>query len=273
MNEPRERLLDIRSELEWLAGPGRLRRLAFLSIEKLLGFRRLNRILRECDRRSSDPAQFISCLVESFGFDVEVTGPGREEVPAAGPVIVASNHPFGAADAVVVGDWALRHRPETRCLANEFIYSILPIRPVLIAVDVFDGNPDAKRRNLRSLRDAGRHLGDGGQLVIFPGGEVASWSWRVQAVTEPEWPPLAGSLVQRYQATVVPVFLPGRNSALFHLLGTIHPFLRSTWLIRELLRRQNSTIELRVGRPIEADRSKTPREIIAEIRAAVFSLE
>jgi len=273
MTDRDERLLDIRNELEWLAGPGRIRALAFSLLEKLLGFKELNRLLGQAARRSSDSAEFLSALVEILGFEVKLTGPGKDEYPVEGPVIVASNHPFGGADAIVVSDFAIRGRTDTLCLVNEFIASVKPARQIMIEVNVFDEDAEAKRRNLRSLREVGRHLQKEGQLVLFPGGEVASLSWREKQVTEPEWPALIGSLARRYQARVIPVFLPGRNSLLFHLLGLVHPFLRSAWLARELLRQQNSTIELRIGCPIEVDPAKTTQDIVAEIREAVFGLE
>ncbi len=71
---------------------------------------------------------------------------------------------------------------------------------------------------------------------------------------------------------MVPLFLPGCNSTFFHFLGLIHPFLRSTWLSRELLRRKNSAIELRIGHPFQVDPAKSAEEIVAEIRKAVFDL-
>ncbi len=49
---------------------------------------------------------------------------------------------------------------------------------------------------------------------------------------------------------MVPVYFHGKNSRLFHLLGRIHPSLRTAKLPSELLNKKNKTIKIRIGKPI-----------------------
>lgn len=263
-------VLDLREGLPWAQKPGMLRQLGFSVIERWLGYDQLDRrFTRARDRKT--PGTYLRHLAEVFEFQVEVTGPGADALPKSGPVILVANHPFGGADAITVSDLGLSHRPDTRILSNEFLHAIDPLKPHLIPVDVY-GGAEAKRKNLRGLREAHRHLAKGGQLVIFPAGEVASWSKDTRQVTEAPWPPHLGALAKRSRATVVPVFLPGENSRLFYRLGRLHPFLRTAWLGRELLRREGARIELRIGNAIDYDPESEPAAITGACREAVESL-
>jgi putative hemolysin len=73
-------------------------------------------------------------------------------------------------------------------------------------------------------------------------------------VSDPPWHPTIAALARRTGATVVPVFFEGRNSNIFQLAGLIHPTLRTALLPNELLRRSNSKVSVRIGRPIGADK-------------------
>ena len=71
-----------------------------------------------------------------------------------------------------------------------------------------------------------------------------------RGVEEPAWTNHLGSLVRRTQATVLPVFFPGSNSALFHAAGLVHPRLRTGLLLRELNNRASTSVPMHVGNPI-----------------------
>ncbi|MCP5539762.1 MAG: 1-acyl-sn-glycerol-3-phosphate acyltransferase [Akkermansiaceae bacterium] len=244
----RQRTVDIATQLPWLAGPGVLNRAAFHLTEKLLGYHRIDALFARAAADGASGGDYLRRLREVFEMRMDVSGPGLEAWPKKGPVLVAANHPFGGADAICLGALAFELRPDTRLLANEFLAGIAPLREALIPVNVF-GGAAAARRNARGLREAVAHLGAGGQLVVFPAGEVGSWTWSDRRIVEKPWAPHLGHLLGGSGATVVPAFLPGRNSGLFQALGAIHPLLRTAWLGRELLRRRGSTVSIRLGQP------------------------
>ena len=68
-----------------------------------------------------------------------------------------------------------------------------------------------------------RWLEQGGMLVVFPAGEVASLAWGRWRVEDPSWSPMAAGMARRAKAKALPVFFPGRNSMLFQLAGLAHP--------------------------------------------------
>jgi len=249
MNEPvRKRVVDIGHGIPWLQAPGWINQVSFTILERLLGYHHINRLYREA--AEMDPAEhYLSRLVEAFGFMPLIEGLPDCDWPREGPVVVVANHPFGGADSTVVGELAFGMRSDTKILANEFLAAIEPLSDSLIPVDVF-GGAEAARKNRRGLRETADHLREGGQLLMFPAGEVASWSWQERAIAEPPWANHVLSLARKFDATVMPIFVRGRNSVLFQVLGMIHPFLRTAWLGREKLRRRGSEIEVVIRSPI-----------------------
>ena len=197
-----------------------------------------------------------------------------EHIPAEGPVFVVANHPFGGADGIILGDILLRRRPDMKLLVNEMLEALVDMRPWLIPVNVFGGE-EAAQRNRKPMTEALRHLRDGGLLATFPSGVVSHFHLRRGKVTDPAWNPHIASLIRRTQATVVPLYFDGRNSALFHVLGMLHPLLRTAMLPKELVRRVESTVEVRIGSPIvrgKIAKFSDDQELINHLRVKTYIL-
>jgi putative hemolysin len=62
------------------------------------------------------------------------------------------------------------------------------------------------------------------------------------------------------------MYLLGANSALFHLLGCLHPRVRTALLPHEFFNKHNRTIEVRVGSPITPAKIRAYQDDIALIR-------
>jgi putative hemolysin len=56
---------------------------------------------------------------------------------------------------------------------------------------------------------------------------------------------------------VIPILFDGENSLSFHLLGKIHPMLRTLRIPAEFLKKRNKTIRLEIGNVI-APEALTP---------------
>lgn len=247
-------ILDIRSELPFLAGNSLPRRLAFQAINRLLGFHRINHHLREAIANSDESAlSFFEAASREFQNEIIETGPGWSQLPEKGPFIIAANHPFGGPDAQSLSTAFLRRRSDLKIISNEFMAQVEPAREILINVGILSDDPESRRRNFASIRKAITHLNEGGALGIFPSGEVAHWSWTEKSIVESPWSPLLNSLVKKSNAPVFPLFIPGRNSLFFQSLGLIHPFLRTAWIGRQALRMRGTPVTLHLGNPVKED--------------------
>lgn len=91
---------------------------------------------------------------------------GLEHLPAEGPVFILANHP-GMTDTVALFA-SLASRPDLRVIAMDrpFLRALPHVARQLIFLPA-----DASGR-LSVIRDAGRHLKNGGALLTFPAGEI-----------------------------------------------------------------------------------------------------
>ena len=200
------------------------------------------------------PLAWFDSTLKAREATYEADLPPDFEIPKTGPLIIVANHPFGILDPCVLAHFVATHRPDLRVMANSILEEIPEMRPWIIAVDPFGGE-GSTRRNLGPMKEALKHLRAGGALAVFPSGEVAHWR-PGRGVEESPWSTHIGSLVRRTGATVLPVYFPGRNSALFHAAGLVHPRLRTGMLLREFRRGKESTVEIRAGHPIPFSRLK-----------------
>lgn len=197
---------------------------------------------------------WFETAARELGARYEVDLPAGFALPADGPLVIVSNHPFGILDPIILGDFISQHRPYVRFMTNFLLGEMEEMRPWIIPVDPFNSENSAAR-NHGPMKEALRFLRQGGALAIFPSGEVAHYK-PGRGVEESPWTSHVGALVRRTQAAVLPVFFDGRNSALFHAAGLLHPLLRTGLLFRELFRRSRDIVEVRVGQPIPFSRLK-----------------
>ncbi|MEG6506012.1 lysophospholipid acyltransferase family protein [Nitratidesulfovibrio sp. 1201_IL3209] len=216
----------------------------------LLGVGRIDSLYRALPQGES-PLDFARLALDVLGVSVRAEGEGFEGVPAAGPLILAANHPFGALEGLVLAKALLPVRPDLRFLANYMLAAVPELRGLIFSVDPFGGD-GAQRRNMAGLRNAIRHVAEGGALVVFPSGTVSHLQPSRREITDPAWQSTVGRLVRRTGADALPLYFHGRNSMLFNLMGLVHPVARTAMLPKELLRKRNTTVTLSVGRPVAA---------------------
>lgn len=241
--------------LDWTPR-GPVRRAAFSAarpiLERAFGLKRLDRIYRARPAGIAGEA-FLDWVLDRLGVALRIGDADLQNIPREGPVIVVANHPFGGIEGIALARAITRVRPDVRVLANVLLGRIPELRDLFLLVDPFAG-PGSQGANARGLRRALAWLTEGGVLAVFPAGEVASLDLSARRVADPVWSPTIAGLVRHTGAVSVPVFIPGRNRAIFQTAGLIHPVLRTALLPRELLARRGTTIELRVGTPVPAAR-------------------
>lgn len=200
------------------------------------------------DRRDVGVADKI---LEHLGIDYEASELDRARIPRHGPLIVVANHPFGAAEGLVLASLLSSVRADIRIMANYLLEQIdLPgMREIMIFVNPFEDRSSIKS-NIAPLRRALQWVNGGGVLGIFPAGEVSHLQLRRREIVDPAWNDTVARIIRLTKAPVLPVFFEGVNSHLFQILGLIHPRLRTLMLPREMFKRSHKEIRLRVGKPI-----------------------
>jgi len=242
-------------------------------LEKMLGLSRLDLFYSQVtEADASEP--FLDRALRLLGVTIDVSDEDLARVPAAGPVVVVANHPFGMVEGLVLGAAMERVRPDVRTMANHLLAAMPELRERMIMVDPFD-RPDSPRRNLSGLRAALEWLRGSGMLVLFPAGEVSHVDFSRRGITDSEWSDSAIRLAARVNAPIVPVRFTGNNSALFHVLGLMHPTLRTAMLPHELWNKRGRSVSMRIGQPVDPEilsRFENERAATAFVRNRVYSL-
>ena len=255
------------------AGPWRRAMLAMAqpALERLLGLPDLNELYAG-DWRSEAEA-FPEAALGRLRVRLEVEDADLARVPATGPLVVVANHPFGGVDGLALHALLRRVRPDVKLLGNYLLHRVPELRGTVIPVDPF-GGAAAIRGSVSGLKAARRWLEAGGCLAVFPAGEVSHLQLGRAAITDPPWSPSVARLARRAGAAMLPVHFAGANGALFQIAGLVHPRLRTALLPRELLRRQATSIAVRVGRLVPAARlaSLDDEAATALLRARAYVL-
>lgn len=216
----------------------------------------------------------INSLLEQLNVKIEIDEKDLKKLPPKGSFITVSNHPFGGIDGILLIKLLSMVRDDHKVIANFLLKKIEPISEFFLAVNPFENMPDAGS-SVTGLKTAIDHLKNGGVLSIFPAGEVST-NYSSNVITDREWLPSALRFIKKANVPVVPIYFHGSNSRLFHLLGQIHPSLRTAKLPSELLNKKNKTIKIRIGNPIsvkEQERFSDIYQYGRYLRAKTYCLD
>ncbi|MDT8383265.1 MAG: GNAT family N-acyltransferase [Gammaproteobacteria bacterium] len=232
--------------------PRAIKRPAINLCERLLG---LNGLAEGYERLAATNTAdaFAALTLKYLNITPRVVGGGLANIPSTGPVVVVVNHPFGGIEGLILTQLLRQVRPDVRIMANSLLRRIPELRDTIIGVNPY-GHARATRANMKPLREAVRWLDNGGLLVVFPAGDVSRFCLSSLGVRDGRWNATIARMVRITEATAVPIHIAGRNSALFHTLGLLHPVLRSLMLPRELSNKRDRVIALRIGESINPRR-------------------
>lgn len=215
----------------------------------LLRLDKINTLYSELSNETG--LDFLNKWLDVLEIWYEIEDSDLKKIPASGGFITVSNHPFGGLDGILLIKILSELRPDTKVLANFLLTRIEPLKQFFLAVNPFE----ERKENFSStggLKTAIRHVRDGGVLSIFPAGEVSSYD-HYYNITDKEWQYPVVKLIKNAQVPVIPIYFSGTNSRLFHILGMIHPRLRTIKLPSEIFNKKNKLIKVRIGNPIKAE--------------------
>lgn len=245
----------IKTPLQQLPGVGRLLNVAATLALALPPLTRVYRALEHCQNN----LEFTGKALDVVGVGHYLDATDFERIPAQGAAIVVANHPYGGLEGLLLMNLLLQRRTDVRLLANQLLWRIPELRPILIPVDVLD--PTRKLANLSGLRAALAHVKSGGVLAMFPAGAVSHLQGT--RIVDPNWNETAARLIRKCNAPVTPIHFAGHNSRGFQLAGMIHPVLRTALLPRELVNKRHHQIQVSVGSTIPAEQIQSIKDDVA----------
>lgn len=218
--------------------------------------------------RSQPGASIHRRVLEELEIEPRWSG-SADAIPAAGPLVVVANHPFGLLEGPLVGALLEQVRNDVRFVANSLLSQLPGLGELIFDVDPFGA---AQRENAGPLRRALAHLQSGGTVVVFPAGEVSALRAPLGRIADTNWNPMAARLAIRTGAKILPIYLHGGNRARFQVAGLIHPRLRTLLLPSEFLAWRRHRVHGVIGDPTVAGRYEDPASLTARLRAKVYSL-
>lgn len=215
------------------------------TVERLLSVKKLKEMYSNM-QDSCDPTQFLDNALKTLQIRHNIHAEDLSSVPQAGATVVVANHPFGGIDGIILASVLCSVRKDVKILVNYMLGSVPELHPLFIFTDPFQGKTSINTNKI-ALRTSFRWLKNSGMLVIFPSGVVSHFRWQNRKIEDPKWSSSIARLICLAKAPVMPVYFKGRNSIFFHLAGLIHPLLRTVMLPKEMLKKQNKQIHLKLG--------------------------
>ncbi len=246
-------------------------------MELLTGKLKLLRLIRKFEAMGVPHGQpFWAQALEVMGITLETPETEIARIPATGPLIITANHPHGLVDGMVLGELVGRVRTDYKILTRSLLTGVGEIDEFMLPVP-FAHEDDALQQNLEMRKKAMAHLGEGGAIVLFPSGVVASSDTWFGPAIEREWNPFTAKMIHRSGAQVLPIRFPGQNSRAYQIANRVSAPLRQGLLLNEVRHALNKPQRPIVGHPLTDEEIKAwsgnPRGFMAWLRDRTLGLK
>jgi putative hemolysin len=223
---------------------------------------------------NEDPEVFINSILEHLDVKYEVPEKELENIPETGAFITVSNHPFGGIEALMICKIIFSRRKDFKAMANFLLQKIDPLKDFVLPVNPFESRREV-RSSFSGIKEGLTYTKEGHGILIFPAGEVSTYQTDTNLIVDREWQESALKFIKKAEVPVIPVYFHGTNSRWFHILGRIHPMLRTAKLPSELFNKKNKTFLVRIGKPITVKEQAEFKDIARYgryLRARTYSL-
>src|SRR6195952_2266299 len=216
---------------------------------------------------------FVDAILAGCGIEIEFDERELKNIPLTGSFVAIANHPYGGIEGMVLLKILCMVRPDAKLMANFLLKKIPNLSDYFVAVNPFENVEHSS--SISGLKNTLSLLGNGTPIGIFPAGEVSTFKFDKQEVTDRMWHPVVGKIIAKAKVPVVPIYFHGNNGLLFNLLSLIHPALRTAKLPSELFNKQGHTIKLRIGKPIDVGDIpdyNNSTQLLSYLRAKTYAL-
>lgn len=206
---------------------------------------------KECQRFAEqyphlEGIDFVEQVLDYFDFSYSVFDKEKERIPATGRVVIIANHPIGSLDGLALLKCVSEVRPDVKAIANDLLMTIKPLQKMLLPVNNMGGN--TPKENLNNIFN---YLNNDGAIIIFPSGEVSRL--KPNGVKDGRWHSGFYRMAKTTKAPILPIFVDGKNSAMFYSASMIYKPLATMLLMREMFKQRKKSVKLRIGEAIPYD--------------------
>lgn len=220
--------------------------------------------------------EFWAQALDHMGIELQTPDDQVDRIPSTGALIVVANHPHGMVDGMVMAELVSRKRDDFLILTRSLISGVKEIQKYMLPVP-FPHEEDSFKNSIKMRQDAMAHLKNGGVIILFPAGVVASSDTLWGPAVEREWNPFTAKMIQRSGATVLPIHFLGRNTRLYMIANRISATIRQGLLLHEVIHALDKPQAPIVGKPLQAkdmqEWSSDPRGFMRWLRGHTISLK
>jgi putative hemolysin len=177
---------------------------------------------------------------------------------------------------MILAELVGRVRQDFKILTRSLLTNVPVIQYHMLPV-AFPHEPDALKMNIAMRKLAMAHLNDGGVIILFPAGQVATSKGWTGPALEAEWLPFTAKMILKSQAQVVPVYFPGQNSRWFQMANQFSVTVRQGLLLHEIAHAMDKPKKPVIGPAIGREQidpwQKDPRGFMANLRKTVLELK
>jgi len=216
-------------------------------LERVMRVREINEVLlRGKDKRG---LEFIEEFFDYLDFSFLLSGKDRRKIPAEGRLVCVSNHPLGALDGLALLRAIGEVRPDVKIVVNDVLSKIENLNDLFLPYDIF--SLKAQKQNIKGIEKA---LQEERAIVFFPSAEVSRFG--AQGIMDGKWHKGAVHFARKMEAPILPIFVKGRNSALFYVVSLLYKAFSMFFLPREIFLKKSRNITIKIGDPIPANNVK-----------------
>jgi 1-acyl-sn-glycerol-3-phosphate acyltransferase len=215
-------------------------------LKKVICQDEINKVL--LDNKDKTGVDFMVAVLNDFSIKTSISG--IDNIPENQKLIFASNHPFGALEALALGKHLGKiFDNNINFITNEMLSLLKPLSPIFTSVKVGESH-----QNKSSIITLDEIFASDKQIIMFPSGVV---SRKINGkLQDGEWKKMFVSKARLYRRNIVPVFCSGSNSDFFLNLSNFRKFLgikaniELILLPREMFKNKNTSINITIGKPI-----------------------
>jgi putative hemolysin len=216
--------------------------------------------------------EFADSLLKEMDITYKIIG--EENLPKDGKFILASNHPLGGPDGIILISIMGKFYKNIKFLVNDILMNLKNLESVFVPINKHGGQA---REAARIIEQAYQSED---QILIFPAGLVS----RKQKgkIEDLEWKKSFITKAIKHKRDIIPIHIDGRNSNFFYNLANIRKFfkiksnLEMLYLPNELFKQRGKKFTIRIGKPISYqtfDKSLTYEQWALKVKNTTYALE
>jgi len=240
-------------------------------VEKLIHQRELNEMLEKYGHFKG--VDFASASLKHM--NVSYTVQGLKNIDTSRRYIIASNHPLGGLDGIILLEIFGRiFNKDIKLVVNDLLMFLEPLKPAFVPVNKYG------RQSVEIANQIHEAYNSSSQILNFPAGLCSRLI--DGKIIDLEWKKNFISQAVKFERDIIPVFFQGKNSKFFYRIANLRKAMGIKFnfelilLPHEMFRQKRGKFEIFIGDPISFEKFSHEANVAYwtnYVREKVYSLK